>query len=88
MFKFSNFLGGCLVGAFAAIVLFAIIYIGSIEGWPVSFTGKWLMGFIFSIHWPIFAGICLAGGVWGFLFNNALGEGISRAERRSRYFRR
>lgn len=76
------------MGAFAAIILFSIVYIGSTDGWPVSFTGKWFLGLFHSIHWLIFVGICLAGGIWGFLFNNALGEGISQAERRSRYFRR
>jgi hypothetical protein len=87
MFRFRNFVLGCTVGTFTALVLFAAGFAIRGSRWPIPMEAKTAIDFFHFIHWGWFVAIVLLGGVWGFLFNNKLGEEISRTQRRSGIFR-
>ncbi len=88
MFKVRNFVLGCMVGVFTALVVFIAGFCVQSTRWPIPFTTETVRALLRFISWPWFVGIVLAGGIWGFLFNNKIGESLSRAERHSRWLRR
>ena len=87
MFKFRNFLLGCSVGLIAALVIFVAGFCVSSERWPIPLTSDSALTFYHYIRWPWFLAIVLLCGIWGLLFNNKLGEAVSRTERYSRWLK-
>jgi len=76
------------MGAFFAFVIFAAVFCVESKAWPIKINTESAIAFYHSIKWGVVLTVVLAGGLWGFLFNNELGEELSRAERHSRHFRK
>ena len=76
-FRAVNAGWGALVGIFAGLVLFLVGYGHSDDRAPIAFDRATVVGLAEFISWPWFIGIVLLCSLWGFLFNNWIGDLLS-----------
>ena len=77
LFRASNLLWGGLLGAVVALGLFFAGYALEETRPALALDRATVSAYLDFVSWPWFGGIVAVFALWGFLFNNRLGDTLS-----------